>query len=87
VVEITSGGAPSLVVEYLARDEQLFTTKSAGSDLYRDLSLRDRITVYYDPGNPSDARLDLFVENWVLPLATGFPGIVLLLAAFFARFQ
>ena len=87
MVEITSGGAPSLVVEYPARGEQLFTTRSAGSDFYRDIAVRDKITVYYDPDDPFDARLALFVENWVLPLAAGFPGIILLLAAFIARFE
>lgn len=79
VVGITSG-TPSLVVEYLTASEELFTTESAGSDLYRDIALRDKLTVFYDPRNPSDARLDLFVENWVLPLVVGFFGLFVVLA-------
>jgi hypothetical protein len=79
VVEVTRG-TPSLVVEYLARNEELFTTTSAGSDLYRDIAVRDKLTVYYDPRNPSDARIDLFVENWVLALAVAFPGLLIVIA-------
>ena len=80
VVSIAEEGTPSLVVEYHTESGQPLRTRSAGSDFYRGIGLDDRLVIYYDPRDPSDARLDLFVENWVLPLFVGFPGVVCLLA-------
>lgn len=79
VIEIT-GRAPTLVVEYRTASGEVLLTESAGSDLYKGIALRDKLTVFYDPQHPSDARLDLFIENWLLPLLVGTPGVIILMA-------
>jgi hypothetical protein len=84
VVEL-SGQPPSLVVEYPTRDGRRLLTESAGSDLYIDVPVGRRITVYYDRAEPSDARVDHFVEHWVVPLFLGIPALALLLGLLWVR--
>lgn len=73
VVEI-SGSVPALVVEFDAGGDEPRRTTSAGSDLNKNFAVGDRIKVWFDPQQPQDARLDLFVENWLFPLLLGVFG-------------
>ncbi len=84
VVEI-SGRTPVLSVEYATGRGTTLVTQSAGSDLYKGIARGDRLTVFFDPQNPADARLDLFVENWLLPIITAIPAGILLLVMFVMR--
>lgn len=84
VVDI-SDGTPTLTVEYSTGMGTTLTTTSAGSDLYQGIARGDRLAVFFDPKNPADARIDLFIENWLLPIVTLFPGAILLLAMFGLR--
>ncbi|HKA46103.1 MAG TPA: DUF3592 domain-containing protein [Burkholderiales bacterium] len=79
IVEI-SGGAPALTVEFRTTDGQTRRTESGGSDLNKGYAKGDKLTVFYDAQQPADARLDLWVENWLLPLITAVPGAIILLA-------
>jgi hypothetical protein len=79
VVGVT-GRTPTLTVEFKTAGGEMRRTESGGSDLYKGIAKGDRLTVFYDPQRPGDARLDLWVENWLLPLVTAVPGSIILLA-------
>lgn len=36
----------------------------------------EAVTVYYDPANPADGRIDSFLERWFAPIITGFIGTI-----------
>lgn len=78
VVDTTADG--ELTVEYLNAEEKLFSTKSGGSDYYKGYRPGDKLTVFYDSRNPEDARIDLWLEHWIVPLLLLFPGSIMLLA-------
>ena len=78
VVDTTADG--ELTVEYLTAEEKLFSTRSGGSDYYKGYRPGDRLAVFYDPRNPEDARIDLWLEHWIAPLLIVFPGAIMLLA-------
>lgn len=80
VVERSDEGAPSVVVAFADAEGRDRRTTSGGSDFYADIAVGDRITVYYDPADPDSARLDLFLELWIVPLLLGSFSLVLLLA-------
>ena len=65
---------PELTVEYRTASGQMRQVQSAGSDLYDNFVVGDRVTVYYDAQQPADVRLDLFVEMWLLPMLLGIFG-------------
>ena len=65
---------PELTVEYRTASGQTRQVQSAGSDLYDNYMVGDRVTVYYDAQQPADVRLDLFVEMWLLPMLLGVFG-------------
>lgn len=73
IVEI-GAGTPELTVEYTTSSGQVRRVRSAGSDLYANYAVGDRVRVFYDAEQPADARLDLFVEQWMLPLILGVFG-------------
>lgn len=73
IVEIGSG-TPELTVEYTTSSGQTRKVVSAGSDLYANYAVGDPVRVFYDADKPADARLDLFVEQWMLPLILGVFG-------------
>src|SRR5262245_33195694 len=79
IVKIAEG-TPVLTVEFRTQGGQTQRTESAGSDLYDGYAMGDKLTVFYDPRRPEDARLDLWLENWLLPLLTLFPAAIILLA-------
>lgn len=79
IVEI-SDGTPTLTVEFRTTAGETKRTESAGSDLYKDYATGDKLTVFYDPQRPADARLDLWIENWLLPILTLVPGAIIVLA-------
>jgi hypothetical protein len=70
----TGSGTPELTVEYTTSSGQARKVVSAGSDLYANYAVGDRVRVLYDADQPADARLDLFVEQWMLPLILGVFG-------------
>jgi len=78
VAETAADGA--LKVEYLTKDEVLLTTESGGSDYYKGYQPGDKLTVLYDPEDPADARIDLWLEHWILPLLIAFPGVMIMFA-------
>jgi hypothetical protein len=73
VVEVT-GDVPALVVEFDAGGGAKRRVESAGSDLHRNYREGDRLRVWFDPDQPQDARLDLFIDNWLFPLLLGVFG-------------
>src|SRR6185503_7000773 len=80
VVEV-SQGAPELTVEYRTKSGEVLRTTTAGSDLYRDIARGDSLPVFYDPREPANARVDLWLENWIVPLLLLVPGAIIMLAA------
>ncbi len=85
IVEI-SGDVPRLHVEFHTEGgDYPRRIESAGSDLYRNFMVGDRVQVYYDPAQPADARLALFVEMWLFPLLAGGFGGFWLLGLIFLR--
>ena len=68
VVERSEHRPTQLVVEWVAADGEPHRVTSAGSDLYDDIAHGDTVFVLVDPAHPADARLDLFVELWLVPL-------------------
>jgi Protein of unknown function (DUF3592) len=81
VVEI-SEGTPSLTLEYRTTGGNVRRIESGGSDYYKGYARGDKLTVFYDAQNPADARIDLWLEHWVLPILVVIPGAVILLAMF-----
>jgi hypothetical protein len=79
VVEV-SDGTPALTVEYRTAGGEMLRTESGGSDFYRGIARGDFLLVFYDPQNPADARIDLWLEHWILPIITAFPGVLILLS-------
>lgn len=77
VVEV-SDGTPELTVEYRSASGEVLRTETGGSDYYKGIARGDKLTVFYDPQHPKDARVDLWLENWILPLITAVPGILIL---------
>ncbi|PPE73673.1 hypothetical protein C3942_12830 [Solimonas fluminis] len=73
VVEIR-GDVPALVVEFDAGGGVKRRVESAGSDLHRNYREGDRIRVWFNPDRPQDARLDIFIDNWLFPLLLGVFG-------------
>ncbi|HSW14554.1 MAG TPA: DUF3592 domain-containing protein [Solimonas sp.] len=73
VVMAVTGDVPALVVEFRAGDT-LRQVESAGSDLHKNYREGDHIRVWYDPEQPQDARLDIFIDNWLFPLLLGVFG-------------
>ena len=82
VVEV-SGGTPTLSVEYRTDVGQTRVVRTAGSDLYENYAVGDALTVYYDADEPRDARVNLFVEMWLLPIVLGVMGLFLFVPTFF----
>lgn len=85
VVERTGSRSSAIIAEYTAPNGLPMRTSSAGSDFYNDIAVGQTVTLYYDPKRPADARIDHFVENWIAPLVTLIPGLILLLAAYVLR--
>jgi hypothetical protein len=81
IVEV-SEGTPSLTVEYRPADDDPRRIESGGSDYYRGYARGDKLTVFYDPQDPADARIDLWLEHWILPILVLVPGAGILLAMF-----
>lgn len=78
IVEI-GGDTPTLTVEYITASGQTREVRSFGSDLYANYAVGDPVGVYYDAAKPSEVRLDLFAELWMLPMLCGaFGGIFFL---------
>ncbi len=73
VVEVT-GNVPALVVEFDAGGGAKRRVESAGSDLHKNYREGDRLRVWFDPDQPQDARLDIFIDNWLFPLILGVFG-------------
>jgi hypothetical protein len=73
VVEI-KGDVPALVVEFDAGGGVKRRVESAGSDLHKNYQQGDHIRVWFDPEKPQDARLDIFIDNWLFPILLGVFG-------------
>jgi Protein of unknown function (DUF3592) len=80
IVEV-SEGTPELKVEFRTKDGQVRRTETGGSDLYKGYAKGDKITVFYDPQQPARARVDLWLEHWIIPTILLVPGAIILLAA------
>ena len=73
VVAVT-GDVPALVVSFDTGGGVMRQVESAGSDLHKNYRSGDRIRVWFDPAQPQDARLDIFIDNWLFPLILGVFG-------------
>ena len=80
VVEITNDALPSLVIEYRPKNAKTLRVESDGSESYSAFNVGDTLTVFYDPSDPENARPDLFLELWVMPIIMGFVTCIVLLA-------
>lgn len=78
VVEKTEDGLPQLVVAYTPVRGPELRIHSDGHAGNAGISVGDRITVFHDADDPSNARLDQFVELWLWPLIFG--GLLLAVA-------
>lgn len=87
VVENVGTSGPHLVVQYTDATGEPLRLETAGSDFYRDISVGDSVRVLHDPANAADARLDHFVELWILPLMLGIFGGVLAASTWFMFWQ
>ena len=65
---------PSLVVEFNAGGGVKRRVESAGSDLHKNYQQGDKLRVWFDPEKPQDARLDIFIDNWLFPILLGVFG-------------
>ncbi len=73
VVAVT-GDVPALVVAFDAGGGVIRQVESAGSDLHKNYRSGDHVRVWFDPAQPQDARLDIFIDNWLFPLILGVFG-------------
>lgn len=87
VVEKVGHSGPHLIVQYTDATGEPLRLETAGSDLYDDIEVGDRVRVLLDPANAADARLDHLVELWILPLVLGFFGGVTALSSGFMFWQ
>ena len=86
VVEVKYDVLPSLVVEYRPASGEVLQIESDGTEAYAAFKVGDSLTVYYEAGNPENARIGLFLEIWLGTLIMGgFTGIVLLAAVLIGR--
>jgi hypothetical protein len=58
----------------LGGNVQRVTTGSSSNPAPADVG--DKVTVWFDPEHPDEARMSGFMENWFLPLIFGFFGVV-----------
>lgn len=75
-----STGTPDLTVEYRTKDGEVLRTETGGSDFYKGIAQGGKLTVFYDPQNPRDARVDLWLEHWITPILLVIPGGLIMLA-------
>jgi hypothetical protein len=70
-----SGSARYPVIEFTtaAGEVHRFTTSGAG-----DYAKGEAVEVLYDPGDPSNAKVDVFIELWLGTLALGGFGLLCL---------
>ena len=87
VVEKVGTSGPHLVVMYTDATGEPLRLETAGSDFYRDISVGDPVRVLLDPASAADARLDHFVELWILPLVLGIFGGVIAASSWFMFWQ
>ena len=87
VVEKVGHSGPHLIVRYTDASGEPLRLETAGSDLYDDIEVGDRVRVLLDPANAADARLDHLVELWILPMVLGFFGGMTALSAWFMFWQ
>lgn len=87
VVEKVGVSGPHLVVQYTDATGEPLRLETAGSDLFRDISVGDRVRVLHDPANAAEARLDHLVELWILPMVLGVFGGVLAASTWFMFWQ
>ncbi|MCK9605563.1 MAG: DUF3592 domain-containing protein [Methylomonas sp.] len=86
VVEIKQDELPSLVVEYRTPQGNTLFLNSDGSGAYAGYRVGDTLTVFYDAGEPENARLDLFLELWLGTILMGvLTGLVLLAVVLIGR--
>ncbi len=86
VVDIPADSLPSLVVEYRVGSGKPLRANTDGSDAYSGYKLGDAVRVLYDPAEPEDARLDLFLELWLGPIVLGVLALIVgLIMALIAR--
>ncbi|WAR43389.1 DUF3592 domain-containing protein [Methylomonas rapida] len=81
VVEIKNDRLPSLVVEYRVGQGRILRLESDGAEPYGAFKVGDSLTVFYDATNPENARPDLFLELWLLPMLMGGLTLIVLIPA------
>jgi hypothetical protein len=69
VVEANDNQKP--IVEFRTRDGQRLRVEGSISASPTPYRVGERIGVFYDPANPSDALIDSFIERWFLTLLLG----------------
>ncbi|PKM37221.1 MAG: hypothetical protein CVV06_07005 [Gammaproteobacteria bacterium HGW-Gammaproteobacteria-10] len=86
IVEINVESLPSLVVEYSTAKTGPLHIESDGAEANRAYQVGDELTVFYDPADPNNAKLDLFLELWLGTItATGFTIAIFLLVVLIRR--
>ena len=68
-----SGSSDYPVIEFATVSGEIrrFTTSGAG-----DFAKGEAVEVLYDPGDPSSARVNVFIEKWLASLALGAFGLL-----------
>jgi len=72
----TKGGSSDYpVIEFTTASGEIrrFTTSGAG-----DFAKGEAVEVLYDPGDPANARVNVFIEKWLGSLALGAFGLLCL---------
>lgn len=75
----------AITVEYTAPNGLPMRIQSAGSALYDEHKVGQPLAVYFNPKRPAQARIDHFVENWLLALILLVPTMMLLSGAWVFR--
>lgn len=66
----------SAQVRFTAKDGSTVTFKESFSSNPAAHQVGDKVKVFYDPGNPQNARIDDFMNTWFLPLLLGGMGLI-----------
>ena len=63
-------------VRFVAQDGKSYNFRESVSSNPPSHKIGDMVNVLYDPGNPSKARVDDFVNTWLFPLLLGGMGLL-----------
>jgi hypothetical protein len=70
------------VFSFRTENGQTYTVTSSTSSNPPSFAVNEDVTVLYDPADPQQARIDSFVQLWLVPVILGSIGIISFIVGF-----